>query len=145
MARIDFAFGATERITQACQTSLRQYLAGQALLVYCTDAARLKAFDQKLWSVDEAAFVPHVSADDPAAPDTPIWLVANNLPQALARAPAKAWLLNLDDQCPPGIENVVRVLEIVSDEDADKAAARERWRLYQAGGHEVKSFRLAPS
>jgi len=145
MARIDFAFGATERIAQACQTSLRQYLAGQALLVYCTDAARLKAFDQKLWSVDEAAFVPHVSADDPAAPDTPIWLVASNLPQALARAPAKAWLLNLDDQCPPGIENVVRVLEIVSDEDADKAAARERWRLYQAGGHEVKSFRLSPS
>jgi DNA polymerase-3 subunit chi len=145
MARIDFAFGATERIAQACQTSLRQYLAGQALLVYCTDAARLKAFDQKLWSVDEAAFVPHVSADDPAAPDTPIWLVASNLPQALARAPAKAWLLNLDDLCPPGIENVARVLEIVSDEDADKAAARERWRLYQAGGHEVKSFRLSPS
>jgi len=145
MARIDFAFGATERITQACQTSLRQYLAGQTLLVYCTDAARLKAFDQKLWSVDEAAFVPHVSADDPAAPDTPIWLVASNLPQALARAPAKAWLLNLDDQCPPGIENVARVLEIVSDEDADKAAARERWRLYQAGGHEVKSFRLSPT
>lgn len=145
MTRIDFAFGATERITQACQTSLRQYLAGQRLLVYCTDAARLKAFDQKLWSVDEAAFVPHVSADDPAAPDTPIWLVANNLPQALARAPAKAWLLNLDDQCPPGIEHVVRVLEIVSDEDEDKAAARERWRLYQAGGHEVKSFRLPPT
>ena len=145
MARIDFAFGATERITQACQTSLRQYLAGQTLLVYCTDAARLKAFDQKLWSVDEAAFVPHVSADDPAAPDTPIWLVASNLAQALARAPAKAWLLNLDDQCPPGIENVARVLEIVSDEDADKAAARERWRLYQAGGHEVKSFRLSPT
>jgi DNA polymerase-3 subunit chi len=145
MARIDFAFGATERITQACQTSLRQYLAGQTLLVYCTDAARLKAFDQKLWSVDEAAFVPHVSSDDPAAPDTPIWLVASNLPQALARAPAKAWLLNLDDQCPPGIESVARVLEIVSDEDADKAAARERWRLYQAGGHEVKSFRLSPT
>ena len=145
MARIDFAFGATERITQACQTSLRQYLAGQTLLVYCTDAARLKAFDQKLWSVDEAAFVPHVSADDPAAPDTPIWLVASNLPQALARAPEKAWLLNLDDQCPPGIDNVARVLEIVSDEDADKAAARERWRLYQAGGHEVKSFRLSPT
>jgi hypothetical protein len=29
MARIDFAFGATERIAQACQTSLRQHLAGQ--------------------------------------------------------------------------------------------------------------------
>ena len=143
MARIDFAFGATERITQACQTSLRQHLAGQPLIVYCTDAGRLKAFDQKLWAVDEAAFVPHVAADDPEAADTPIWLVSNDLPGALARAPAKAWLLNLDDHCPPGIDNVTRVLEIVSDDDADKAAARERWRLYQAAGHDVKSFRLS--
>jgi DNA polymerase-3 subunit chi len=143
MARIDFAFGATERITQACQTSLRQHLAGQPLIVYCTDAGRLKAFDQKLWGVDEAAFVPHVAADDPEAADTPIWLVSNDLHGALGRAPAKVWLLNLDDHCPPGIDNVTRVLEIVSDDDTDKAAARERWRLYQAAGHDVKSFRLS--
>ena len=143
MARIDFAFGATERIAQACQTSLRQHLAGQPLIVYCTDAERLKAFDQKLWAVDEAAFVPHVAADDPEAADTPIWLVSNDLHGALARAPAKVWLLNLDDHCPPGIDNVTRVLEIVSDDDTDKAAARERWRLYQAAGHDVKSFRLS--
>jgi DNA polymerase III subunit chi len=143
MARIDFAFGATERVTQACQTSLRQYLAGQPLIVYCTDSGRLKAFDQKLWAVDEAAFVPHVAADDPEAADTPIWLVSSDLPSALARAPAKAWLLNLDDDCPPGIDNVPRILEIVSDDDADKAAARERWRMYQAAGHDVKSFRLS--
>ena len=144
MARIDFAFGAIERVTQACQTSLRQYLAGQPLLVYCTDAQRLKAFDQKLWAVDEAAFVPHVAADDPEAANTPICLVSADLPSALARAPAKVWLLNLDDNCPPGIENVSRVLEIVSDDETDKAAARERWRLYQAAGHDVKSFRLTP-
>jgi DNA polymerase-3 subunit chi len=143
MARIDFAFGATERITQACQTSLRQYLAGQPLIVYCTDAGRLKAFDQKLWAVDEAAFVPHVAADDPETADTPIWLVSSDLPRALARAPAKVWLLNLDDHCPPGIDNVTRVLEIVSDDDTDKAAARERWRLYQAAGHDMKSFSLS--
>jgi len=87
--------------------------------------------------------VPHVAADDPTAAQTPIWLVDANLPQALARAPANVWLLNLDDQCPPEIERVTRILEIVSEEDADKAAARERWRVYQAGGHEVKSFRLA--
>jgi DNA polymerase-3 subunit chi len=142
MARIDFAFGATERITQACQTSLRQYLAGQPLLVYCTDPARLKSFDLKLWAVDEAAFVPHVAAHDPLAAQTPIWLVSADLLEALARAPATAWVLNLDEHCPPGIENATRVLEIVSEEDADKAAARERWRLYQAGGHDVKSFRL---
>jgi DNA polymerase-3 subunit chi len=87
--------------------------------------------------------VPHVAADDPEAADTSIWLVSSDLPGALARAPAKVWLLNLDDHCPPGIDDVTRVLEIVSDDDADKAAARERWRLYQAAGHDMKSFSLS--
>jgi uncharacterized membrane protein len=95
MARIDFAFGATEKIAQACQTTLKQYLAGHQLLVYCSDDTRLKAYDTKLWAVEPTAFVPHVMATDPLAEQTPIWLVSNNLEQALARAPAEAWLLVL--------------------------------------------------
>ena len=142
MARIDFAFGATEKIAQACQTTLKQYLAGHKLLVYCSDATRLKAFDTKLWAVEPTAFVPHVLATDPLAEQTPIWLVATDLAQALARAPAQAWLLNLDEQCPPTLGNATRVLEIVSDEEDDKAAARLRWAQYKAGGHDLKAHRL---
>ncbi len=142
MARIDFAFGATEKIAQACQTTLKQYLAGHKLLVYCSDAKRLKAYDTKLWAVEPTAFVPHVLATDPLAEQTPIWLVATDLAQALARAPAQAWLLNLDEQCPPTLGNATRVLEIVSDEEGDKAAARLRWAQYKAGGHDLKAHRL---
>ncbi len=142
MARIDFAFGATEKIAQACQTTLKQYLAGHKLLVYCSDAKRLKAYDTKLWAVEPTAFVPHVLATDPLAEQTPIWLVATDLAQALARAPAQAWLLNLDEQCPPTLGNATRVLEIVSDEEDDKAAARLRWAQYKAGGHDLKAHRL---
>ena len=142
MARIDFAFGATEKIAQACQTTLKQYLAGHKLLVYCSDAKRLKAYDTKLWAVEPTAFVPHVLATVPLAEQTPIWLVATDLAQALARAPAQAWLLNLDEQCPPTLGNATRVLEIVSDEEDDKAAARLRWAQYKAGGHDLKAHRL---
>jgi DNA polymerase-3 subunit chi len=142
MARIDFAFGATEKIAQACQTTLKQYLAGHKLLVYCSDAARLKAFDNKLWAVEPTAFVPHVMANDPLAEQTPIWLVSGDLAQALARAPAEAWLLNLDELCPPALGNTARVLEIVSEGEDDKAAARARWAQYKAAGHELKAHRL---
>jgi len=142
MARVDFAFGASDKLSQACQTTLRQYLAGKTLLVFCSDAERLKDFDQKLWAVDDAAFVPHVMAGDPLAAVTPVILASDNLAQIMASAPLGTWLLNLDDHCPPDAGIMTRILEIVSDEDTDKAAARARWRIYLAAGHDLRSHRL---
>ncbi len=145
MARINFAFGASERMTQACQTTLKQYLAGQKLVVYASDVARLRDFDQKLWKIEDEAFVPHVWSDDPLAPLTPIVLVSADLAQTLEGLPPETWLLNLDDACPPALGNLQRVLEIVSDEPEDKDQARQRWRTYQAEGHDVKSYSLQTS
>ena len=142
MARVDFAIGAADRVRQACQTTLRQFLAGQALVVYCRDPRRLRAFDEQLWSVDDAAFVPHVMADSPLAPATPVIMVADGLEAALALRAAPVWLLNLDDACPPSLDLVVRVLEIVSGDEEDKALARARWKAYQAAGHEVHSHTM---
>lgn len=142
MARINFAFGASERISQACQTTLKQYLAGQKLLVYCSDMARLRLYDQRLWAVDEAAFVPHVWIDDPLAATTPILLVAKDLQGALDKVPAESWFLNLDDACPPSFGALTRVLEIVSEDPEDKDAARQRWLTYKAAGHDLKSYSL---
>lgn len=142
MARINFAFGATERITQACQTSLKQYLAGQKMVVYCSDVARLRQYDQKLWAIDQAAFVPHVWAEDPLAARTPIVLVSKDLERVLGDFSPDTWLLNLDDACPPTCGSLQRVLEIVSDIPEDKEAARQRWRNYQAAGHDLKSYSL---
>jgi DNA polymerase-3 subunit chi len=143
MARVDFAFGASNKLSQACQTALRQYLAGQKMVVYCSDTAMLKAFDRQLWAVGEAAFVPHVMAEDALAGQTPIILASENLEHVMAEAPAEAWLLNLDEQCPPWVGKLTRVLEIVSDDESDKAGARVRWRAYQAAGHDLRSHRLS--
>ena len=142
MARIDFAFGAADKLSQACQTTRRLYLAGHTLLVFCSDRPQLKAFDQKLWAVDEAAFIPHVMAHDPLALTTPVILACENLTQVLGQIPADTWLLNLDEQCPPDTAALTRILEIVSDDDANKAQARVRWRAYQLAGHDLRSHRL---
>ena len=142
MARVDFAIGAADRVRQACQTTLRQFLARQPLAVYCRDPRRLRAFDEQLWSVDDTAFVPHVMADSPLAPATPVIMVADGLEAALALLADPVWLLNLDDACPPSLDRVVRVLEIVSAGEEDKALARTRWKAYQAAGHEVHSHTL---
>lgn len=137
MTRIDFAFGANDRLRAACQVVRKRYLAGQRLLVYCSDGGRLSAFDRLLWAFDDVSFVPHVSVTDSLAASTPVVLTAGapEPPVAPDDPDAGPWLMNLDDECPPGYDAFTRVLEIVSGDPADRQAARQRWRAYLAAGH----------
>jgi len=150
MPRIDFAFGAPDRLRTACLVARKQYQAGRPLVVYCGDAKRLQAFDRLLWAFDDTTFIPHVRADDPLAVQTPVLLAATAparardtlLADAQAGQPAP-WLLNLDDDCPPDYDAFERVLEIVSaDDEADRHAARARWRSYQGAGHTPQSHAI---
>lgn len=139
MTRIDFAFGVQHRLRAACEVVHKHYLAGRRMIVYSSDLQRLAYFDRLLWGYDAAAFVPHVSTGDPLAPDTPVVLTSTDPLQAREQAGADdAWLLNLDLACPDAAGSFSRILEIVSNHDEDKAAARERWRAYQAAGHDVR-------
>ncbi|MFA5488740.1 MAG: DNA polymerase III subunit chi [Candidimonas sp.] len=143
MARVDFAFGAPDRLQMACEVAHKHYLAGRRILVYSQDARRLSQFDGMLWSVEPTSFVPHVRADDPLAAATPIWLVdASPAAWREKQAGADVWLLNLDDACPPNAHAFERILEIVSDDDADKQKARQRWRQYQADGHALRAHQV---
>src|SRR3546814_13713100 len=77
MSRIDFAFGAPDRLRMACEVVRKHYVSGRPLLVYTQDTQRLARFDRLLWGFDAQAFVPHVQADDPLAGQTPVLLTAS--------------------------------------------------------------------
>ncbi len=138
MSRIDFAFGAPDRLRMACEVIRKHYLAGRELVVYTQDKQRLARFDRLLWGFDATAFIPHVLADDPLAGQTAVLLTAADpIPPPVKDAKLRPWLVNLDLNCAPGAERFERVLEIVSNHDDDKQAARERWRQYKEGGHSL--------
>lgn len=139
--RVDFAFGAADRLLKACEVTQKQVMAGRRLLVYTRSAARLGKFDRLLWQFEATAFVPHVMVDDPLAGRTPVLLAAQVPSPALASE--GTWLLNLDTECPPGAEQFERILEIVSGHPEDKAAARQRWRTYQESGFELRAFDIS--
>ncbi len=133
MARVDFAFGAADRLRMACAVVQKHYSAGRRLVVYTQDAQRLSHFDRLLWGFEATAFVPHVMADDPLAANTPV-VLSTTLAEPVFQD-GQNWLINLDLHCPPEADRYPRILEIVSGHDEDKRAARERWRQYQADGH----------
>lgn len=145
MSRIDFAFGARDRLRMACEIIRKHYLAGREIVIYTQDTKLLERLDLLLWGFDAAAFVPHVAANDPLAAHTPVTLTTQ---PPVRRLPVQnseqaAWLLNLDAQCPPNIGQFERVLEIVSNNDEDRQSARERWRSYKADGHILHAHDIA--
>ena len=142
MARVDFAFGAPDRLRMACEVVHKHYRAGRGLVIYAGDTPLLERFDRLLWSFEATAFIAHVYADDPLAAQTPVILTAAPPIAPLRDAAAPPWLINLDDGCPPGAAGFERILEIVSDEPDDKKSARERWRQYKAAGHTLHAHDL---
>lgn len=146
MTRIDFAFGAAHRLRTACEVVHKQYLAGRRIVVYTRDTKRLDWFDQLLWGYESTAFIPHVHDDDPLVMTTPV-ILTRSAPAKLLDETAthKAWLLNLDLECPPDTAAFDRVLEIVSEHEQDKTAARARWRSYQAQGYQLRAHQLTKS
>ena len=144
MTRVDFAFGAPDRMTQAARTTMRQVLKGTRVFVYCTDADRLKAFGQLLWTVDDTAFVPHEVLTAKVDDQVPVYLVSQPTWSLFESTVREAdWLINLDNDCPPDLKALTRVLEIVSQDALDIEQARARWRHYQAHGAKLQAHKLS--
>ena len=47
-------------------------------------------------------------------------------------------LVNLGDEAPAGFERFARLIEIVGTEEAERAAARSRWKHYAARGYALQ-------
>lgn len=147
MLRVDFAFGAHDRIAQAVRTTQRHVNKGTPLMVFCDDEQRLERYDYQLWALEDTAFVAHERLTPHALEGLKVYLVDTEswplLPAKLATVPYQsAWLLNLADQLPPEPQALSRILEVVGPEDDDREKARMRWRQYQRLGADLHSHRL---
>jgi DNA polymerase-3 subunit chi len=145
LTEIAFHTGVAERIGYACRLlrkAVRQGLKVQAL----ADEPELGALDQALWTFDAHDFVPHVrlrpgQAIRPELQRTPLWLAAavEDWPSGW---PAPDLLVNCGVNAAIDPARSRRLIEIVSLDDADRAAARQRWRRYAAAGNSIKHHEI---
>ena len=145
MTRIDFAFGAPDRLRTACRWRASAP-AGQRLVVYCRDGSRLASFDRMLWAFDDISFVPHVLANDPLAADTPVVLTASDplkasekLVQAGSRNPGcSTWMTSARP-----VSRVSNASWKSSPTSPTTSRPRASWRVYQNAGHAPHSHDLS--
>jgi DNA polymerase-3 subunit chi len=135
MTRIDFHTNVGDSLLYACRLVRKAYQAGTQAVVLA-DAARLRAFDEMLWTFSPLDFVPHCMADNPHAGETPVVLATD-----LERAPHHSVLLNLGAQVPPQFARFERLLEVIGDAPDELAAGRERYRFYRDRGYTLNNYR----
>lgn len=140
MTQIDFYTHVQDRQQLACKLSAKALEQGLRVLVLTPDESGAARMDQMLWSVPTTGFLPHCRARDPLAAVTPV--IVDHDPGELTHDQV---LLNLGSERPAFFSRFQRLIEIVSTDEADRQAARERFRFYRDRGYEIRSHDMSQS
>jgi DNA polymerase-3 subunit chi len=139
MTSIDFYFNAGDRLDVACRLAGKALQQKKRLLIYAPQPELATRIDRMLWTAQAVSFIPHCMAHDPLAAETPVLIAADDSEPA---HPCEI-LLNLSAGTPPFFERHERLLEIVSQQDEERSAGRERFKFYKSRGYEIRSHDLA--
>lgn len=129
--QITFYFNVNNREHALCQLVGKALAAGKTINILTESTAASAVLDRLLWEVPQHGFLPHCAADDPRADRTPV--IVDHRPE---RLPARQILFNWTGQVAAGFARYDRLIEIVDSDATLRLQARERWRAYQAQGHE---------
>lgn len=134
MTGVEFHFNATDKVGYACRL-LRKAVGKGARLVVTGEATLLRDLDVQLWTFAPVEFIPHCRAGD-----APSVLAASPvvLADSARNAPHQDVLVNLGTQVPEGFERFERLIEVVSQDEADRQHARQRWKHYASRGYAMQ-------
>lgn len=131
-------------LTTPLETALPKILpkilaGGFRVLVKCRDAAQMKLLDEKIWAIDAESFIPHGRANAPHAEQQPILLSTE-----LAPLNASTLLMVVDGTLPSSeqLSSFAQLVDMFDGtQEAETAAARNRWKAYKEQGHTLSYFK----
>jgi DNA polymerase III subunit chi len=148
--RVDFYVleepSSSGRLKVACKLAEKAYLSAQTVLVWHTDPAELRAFDEMLWTFNDGSFVPHevllptgdsLAGRSVAASDCPVLLSLGVAPSANVDI-----VINLSPELPTCLSQTRRVAEIIDGDDTRRRAGRARFKAYRELGVQPASHNI---
>jgi DNA polymerase-3 subunit chi len=141
MSAVAFHTGVVDPVDHACRLLRKVQRQGLRVKVEAP-SADLERLDHALWVFDPQSFLPHVrlrpGQDVPLQlARTPVWLMEAGAHWP-ARCPAPELLVRWGLVEAADARAWARVIEIVSEDAADRQAARRRWRAYEAAGADLQ-------
>ncbi len=149
MARIDFHSNVADKLEYACRLTRKIWSAtpeGQPVrpIVIVGEKTDLKRLDELLWAFSSTDFLPHCYIEDEGAAETPIVLTESFSSPALSSIPHADVMIHLGMRMPQDVPALVarfpRIVEVVTVNDAERLAGRERYKAYRDLGHELHNF-----
>ena len=138
MTAIDFYFNADDRFQVACRLAGKALAQKKRMLIYAPEPEAASRIDRLLWTWPAIGFLPHCATGDELAAETPVLIAAGE------ETPAGcALILNLSAQAPPHFTRFERLFEVITAEEADRAAGRDRYRYYLDRGYKIANHDLA--
>ncbi|KIU49743.1 MULTISPECIES: DNA polymerase III subunit chi [Pseudomonas] len=139
MSKVDFYIlpspAPAARLDFACKLCEKAWRLGHRVYLNCSDAAQRDELDARLWAFKGEAFVPHSALEDD--PHGAVALGVGDDP-----GDHQDLLVNLDLKVPGFAARFARIAEIVVEEPAIRAAARESFRFYREQGYALQDHRL---
>ena len=145
MERADFyvleGSDSRQRWRFACQEIEKAFLADERVLVWLDNDADVAAFDDLLWTFADRSFIPH----EPVGPasdwdQTPVLLSATHQPHTAPQV-----IVNLAAAAPPGIDQAIRIIEVVDADAGRRQAGRLRFKQYRDLGVEPVTHKPGPA
>ena len=149
MARIDFHSNVSNKLEYACRLTRKIWSAtpeGEPVrnIVMVGEKADLQKLNELLWSFSKTDFLTHCFIDDEAAAETPIVLTEDFASSAFSNIPHADVMIHLGMRMPADVPALVarfpRIVEVVTVNEAERLAGRERFKAYRELGHELHNF-----
>jgi DNA polymerase III subunit chi len=149
MARIDFHSNVSDKLEYACRLTRKIWSAtpeGEPVrnIVMVGERADLKKLNELLWAFSSTDFLPHCFIEDETAAETPIVLTDDFSSSALNSIPHADVMIHLGMRMPTDVPALVarfpRIVEVVTVNEAERLAGRERFKAYRELGHELHNF-----
>jgi DNA polymerase III subunit chi len=138
MTQVDFYTQVDDKLLFACQITAKAVAKKLPVLVYAADAAQAAAIDRMMWTTPTISFTPHCSPSHRLASETPV--IIAHAPHDFHHANI---LVNLQADTPPFFSQFERLIEIVSKDEADRAAARSRWKFYKENSYQPQNHDMS--
>jgi DNA polymerase-3 subunit chi len=149
MARIDFHSHVSDKLQYCCRLSRKIMASGDPqaqprTIVITGNTKELKELDELMWTFSKTDFLPHAWLDDESAHETPILFVTNTDDLTGRAHLHQDILIYLHTEPPKSLDQLLqrfpRWIEVVTTQDDELKAGRERFKTYRSMGHELHHF-----
>ena len=138
MTRIEFFFNVDDKLAKTAELCEKSVDKGRELMIFTQGDEMNAALQQVLWQQSVTSFLACTKADKAIRQHSSI-VVSDNSGHLIK----DDILINLQAEYPPFFSRFRYLVELVGNDDADKATARLKFRFYRDRGYEIKLTDMA--